>query len=361
MGLPQDLYWRTKKGEDKIKHDHGRKCSKGNKRNPYLTCLSKKGGYTVEECMVLCGKDQRCTGFEIDDRSRSPECRLIDDLPIKKASGGNRSVACYSKKAQCKGDNKENRPFKAAELSNHMLNCYCPQDDPVRKHGFQTKNVNRVMSNARYCDTGSWKTYLTETERIQKALANRMFHLCDAWCLFDVDNPREKFWFYRPNERGEGCWRKQGPSSYCQREHVDKNTLEFQYIVSRANNICGSNQIPTNMPTGGQDLVWVLEDGKKRQTCVEACNALGKVCKPEEFSAVENGRIKFKEELEEIYQSAGVQCKSFKEGTPIHNNPSFRKRDSACVLRSEKYDGPKGNPCMGKASGGIRRLCPCGN
>jgi len=228
--------------------------------SPYMVCLpqantpnqhpktpaitSKTHRYTIEECKFECLWDQRCSGFEFeaDENSTIGDCRLIDDIPVVPEEEGNyvydevhanldeqttgSKVLCFSKQDHC------HPTFTGDQLSDAMLNCYCPNN----RKGFYTKKVKRTVENTRFCEDNP-----AVDRRIRRAAANRMFHLCENWCLFNTKNPQSESWYWNPWRK---CWRYQNPGengahiSYCQRVITGPATIEQYFINQRAENFC---------------------------------------------------------------------------------------------------------------------------
>merc|ERR1719474_87837 len=195
--------------------------------SPYIICLPHENTpaglgdqdyknsthrYSVDECLLECANDQRCSGIEFvaDPSSQLGDCNLIDDIPVVITSMVNTSfeynstmmyenldnsttganAICFQKENYC------NPYFEAEELTDVMLNCYCPNN----RKGFYTKKVRRTVNNTRFCGND------TEVDlRIQKAQANRMFHLCENWCLFLTEEPEAESWYYDP---WKSCWKE---------------------------------------------------------------------------------------------------------------------------------------------------------
>jgi hypothetical protein len=165
---------------------------------------------------------------------------LIDDIPVVITSMVNSSfnydnektyanldtnitggdALCFEKQDYC------NPSFEAKDLSARMLQCYCPNN----RKGFYTKKVKRTKPNTRFCGND------TEVEtRIHRAQANRMFHLCENWCLFDTVNPKNESWYYDP---WKTCFREQytdgnNHNSFCHRVISSPDTIEMQFINHR--------------------------------------------------------------------------------------------------------------------------------
>jgi len=211
--------------------------------SPYIVCLPQENTpaqfgyepyyssthrYSVEECKQECANDQRCLGIEWvpDHDSMLGDCNLIDDIPLEITgiNDTNGTALCYEKKDACYPY------FEADDLETTMLNCYCPNN----RKGFYTKKVKRTVENTRFCGLD------TDTEeRIKKAQANRMFHLCENWCLFDTENPTEEYWLWDP---WKTCWREQEDSStYCAHIIEDPLTIEMQFLINRRDHFCQLN------------------------------------------------------------------------------------------------------------------------
>jgi hypothetical protein len=230
--------------------------------SPYIVCLpeentpGKFGGksyestthrYSVPECLHECANDQRCLGIEFvaDTRSSLGDCILIDDIPIEitssisgfiynpaniypnlDSSETNGNAMCFTK--------KDCFPyFEAEQLNEVMLDCYCPNN----RKGFYTKRVKRTKTNTRLCGDDSEVNL-----RVQKAQANRMFHLCENWCLFQTEDPKAESWYWDP---WKTCWREQyadvdGHMSYCSRVIINPDTIEMQFVNYRSKNFCGA-------------------------------------------------------------------------------------------------------------------------
>jgi len=233
--------------------------------SPYVVCLPQENTngtfgdeeykstthrYTVDECLQECANDQRCSGIEFVADTASPvgDCNLIDDIPVvitlkvgtfeydDSASYNNLDnsttegrAICFQKEDYC------NPYFEAEQLNDTMLDCYCPNN----RKGFYTKKVKRTERNSRFCGND------TEVDtRIRKAQANRMFHLCENWCLFQTEKPEEESWYYDP---WKTCWREQYSDggahiSYCSRVIINPDTIEMQFINRRVQLACNSSQ-----------------------------------------------------------------------------------------------------------------------
>jgi len=201
----------------------------------------------IDECLQECANDQRCMGIEFvaDSNSALGNCSLIDDIPPEitdtvnggfvydplktydnldsNITGGD--ALCFEKKDDCYPY------FEAGDLNEVMLSCYCPNN----RKGSYTKKVKRTVTNTRFCGSDS-----EVDSRIQKAQANRMFHLCENWCLFNTDDPEAESWYWDP---WQTCWREQYGGvdmhmSYCNRVIRSPDTIEMQFINHRTSMFC---------------------------------------------------------------------------------------------------------------------------
>jgi len=281
--------------------------------SPYIICLpgentpaidimnrtykSNTHRYTVKECLQECSYDQRCLGVEFvaDENTTVGDCNLIDDIPVKvvnpdydfdytedsgtftntnldnSVTGGD--ALCWEKANYC------NPYFESEDLSNVMLNCYCPNN----RKGFYTKKVQRTVENTRFCDNDS----IVE-ERIRKAQANRMFHLCENWCLFDTLNPEQESWYWDPWKK---CWRETysgvGPHrAYCDRVIRNPDSIELKFVNHRSQNFlsCNGTRTPTSAPVEDSNTTWVLSE--KAESCDEACSRQGNECAADQTAQV---------------------------------------------------------------------------
>jgi len=224
--------------------------------SPYIVCLPSENTpaffanesylspthrYSVDECLQECANDQRCLGTEFvaDEDSSLGDCNLIDDIPLEitsmvngfdyeatnpytnlDSSITNGDALCFEKKDACYPY------FQADDLREVMLNCYCPNN----RKGFYTKKVKRTVENTRFCGDDP-----DTDEMIRKAQANRMFHLCENWCLFHTEHPTEEYWFWDP---WKTCFREQGVNSYCNQTIESPITIEMQFITNRRDHFC---------------------------------------------------------------------------------------------------------------------------
>merc|ERR1712060_339107 len=205
--------------------------------SPYIVCLPQENTpvqeyssthrYSLHECKQECANDQRCLGIEFvpdNDDSRVGDCNLIDDIPLEITPSEEGNAQCYEKK-------DDRYPyFEADDLDATMLNCWCPNN----RKGVYTKKVKRTVENTRFCGDD------TDIEMsIKKAQANRMFHLCENWCLFDTENPTMEYWFWDP---WKTCWREQeDTSTYCTQAIEDPLTIEMQFLINRREHFCPLN------------------------------------------------------------------------------------------------------------------------
>jgi len=178
-----------------------------------------------------------------DPNSVVGNCTLLDDIPVTVENAktyrysGNEVNLHYSQtgvEALCfakGGDDYCNPYFEAKDLTDVMLNCYCPNN----RKGSYTKRVKRTVATTKYCYSDS-----IVDERIKKAQANRMFHLCENWCLFETSDPAQESWFWDPWKQ---CYRETytvGNDGYCERAIRKPNSIEFKFIKFRTQNFCAA-------------------------------------------------------------------------------------------------------------------------
>jgi len=342
--------------------------------SPYIVCLPQEntlavdgfGGeayksltyrYSVEECLQECSRDQRCMGVEFvaDLNSSLGDCNLIDVLSLEITSevegftfdsqivynsldisitGGD--VLCFAKDASCYPY------FEAEELNDVMLKCYCPNN----RKGYYTKKVRRTVENTRYCGGDDSEV----NARIKKAQANRMFHLCENWCLFLTENPEAESWYWDP---WHDCWREQyagvGPHmSYCNRVIRSPNAIEMQFLNYRKNMFCQSPQ-PTQSPSI-VDHIWYLAD--EGDSCDDACMTNNKVCEENLTAGVTENNVN----AGSYFAQAGVTCVNEEVGNVDWALPGYEVSSGICLIRSSSTENTGCNWAIGL---GYQRLCAC--
>jgi len=303
----------------------GRTCD-----SPYIICLPQENTpayynhktnthrYTVLQCQQECALDQRCRGFEFvaDTNSSLGDCNLIDDIEVQvvdqststtfdyifalsdtysnldsSETGGD--ALCFEKLPEiC------NPYFK--ELNETILDCYCPND----RKGFYTKKVKRTVENTRYCGNDA-----SMDERIKLAQANRMFHLCENWCLFNILNPEQESWYWDP---WNTCWYETysgvgAHRAYCDRVIRNPNSIELQFVNRRAENFisCGKTKIPpTESPVEDVNVTYYLSD--PAGSCDEACSGKGLTCAADQTARVFSSET----DLIAAFKEAGFTCQS---------------------------------------------------
>jgi len=318
--------------------------------------------YTVPECLKECSYDQKCLGIEFvaDTNSTMGDCILIDSIPVGIENeivdfeytgdsdnlGGN--ALCWGKQDYC------NPYFEADDLTDEMLNCYCPNN----RKDFYTKKVKRIVNNTRFCDNDT-----TVDERIRKAQANRMFHLCENWCLFDTFYPEQEFWYWDP---WKTCWRETWAVNqhrgYCDRVIRKPNSIEMKFLSHRSEHFCGATKPPTSSPVADVNTTRVLAE--KLESCDEACFRNGLECAAEQTATV------FKTELDLIdaFAEAGVECLS---DNIVMNRTSFdgwalpgmrtSNNVAICGNRQQPLSHLRDIPSdCNRVIGGVwQRLCAC--
>merc|ERR1719494_78320 len=299
--------------------------------SPYIVCLPQENTpagtflgrtykndthrYNVNECMQECALDQRCLGIEFvaDKDSRLGDCNLIDDIPVQvenpsygdwtynpdevesldnSTTGGN--ALCFAKKpGYC------NPYFSADDLNETMLECYCPNN----RKGSYTKKVKRTVNNTRFCGDDS-----SVDERIRYAQANRMFHLCENWCLFNTLNPEQEAWYWDP---WKTCWRETYSANdvhrgYCDRVIRNPNSIELKFVNARSENILschsGASRTPTEAPVEDVNTTYYL--GEELETCDEACSRYNLTCAADQTAR----RFPTETEMVDAFLEAGHVC-----------------------------------------------------
>jgi len=349
----------------------GRTCS-----SPYIICLPQENTpsltirgtpyfndthrYSVVECKQECADDQRCMGFEFvaDTASNLGNCTLLDDIPIKIENpngiqySGNEDdlhgeALCFAK--SYKDEESCNPYFEAKHLNDTMLNCYCPNN----RKGSYTKRVKRTEATTRYCYNDP-----SVEERIKKAQANRMFHLCENWCLFDTLNPEQESWYWDPWKQ---CYRETysavgAHTGYCDRVIRNPNSIEFQFVTYRKEHFCGVTEQPTSSPVSASIITWTLSDIE--ESCDEACSRTGARCAAHQTMRV----FSKEEELLSAFEKAGVTCQEVIMNSMVFEGWALPgNRDSLCVNRQPTLThlSDLSSDCNRKLGGEWRRLCAC--
>jgi len=339
--------------------------------SPYVVCLPQEntpatfGGqpykssthrYSVDECLQECANDQRCLGVEFmaDSNSALGDCNLIDDIPVEitsqvdgfnydpAAAYGNLDTSVTGGTALCFTKNDDCYPyFEASDLNDVMLNCYCPNN----RKGFYTKKVKRTVTNTRFCGSDS-----DVDLRIMKAQANRMFHLCENWCLFNTDDPEAETWYWDPWKM---CWREQyagvgNHMSYCNRVIRSPDTIEMQFINHRTNFFC-ETATPTASPSV-MDSTWFMAD--EEDSCDDVCIANNMVCDENLVASVEDPTP----QSEVYFTAAGISCASIMTGEVDWALPGYETSTGACLTRNNATENTGCNWALGV---GYKRLCAC--
>jgi len=330
--------------------------------NPYKPNTYR---YNVSDCLMECSYDQRCLGIEFvaDAGSSKGDCNLIDDIQVavedegsyeyheshvnldSSITGGD--ALCWAKTNYC------NPYFEAENLNDAMLNCYCPNN----RKGFYTKKVQRTVDNTRYCDDDA-----AVDQRIKKAQANRMFHLCENWCLFETLNPEKESWYWDPWVK---CWRETYSGtgehrSYCDRVIRNPDSIELKFVNYRSDNFfsCGASKHPTEAPVSDPST-WMLADAQK--SCDDACSSQGKMC------AEDNTAVVFGSETDLInaFAEGGHTCDIADVNMSNENYEGWAlpglKSNGECVNRLPTISHLESldTDCSRKLGGSWRRLCAC--
>jgi len=326
--------------------------------NPYKSVTHR---YTVQECLQECSYDQRCLGVEFvaDFDSNRGDCILIDDIPIaveneqsfpyseaydvldSRTTGGD--ALCWAKKEHC------NPYFDAWDLNDDMLNCYCPNN----RKGFYTKKVKRTVNNTRYCYDDAIVDY-----RIKKAQANRMFHLCENWCLFETSNPEQESWYWDPWKQ---CWRETFAADgkhtgYCDRVIRNPDSIELKFVNDRVKHFCGVTNQPTSSPVADSNTTWVLAEVE--ESCDNACARNGRICAAEQTTR----RFSDEDSMNSAFIEAGVSCDSLvMDRTKFEGWALPGIWNGKCVNRQAQlaHLTDLDSDCNRKIGGQWQRLCAC--
>jgi len=264
------------------------------------------------------------------------------------------SALCFAKDEYC------NPFFEADDLNEDMLKCYCPNN----RKGTYTKKVKRTIENTKYCEDVP-----AISERIRKAQANRMFHLCENWCLFETHNPLTESWYWDPWMK---CWREQYAGtgmhrSYCNRVIRNPNTIEQMFINSRSDNFCrkdpSTNEVlqeiteePTAQPSTF-DVTWFLAD--EEESCDDACDKQSMTCDELTTNSIIGGSDPsvMNDALTQADPAIGA-CATQTEGPVGWALPALKtpEADKECILRNgaTEFTG-----CNWPTGVGYRRLCAC--
>ncbi|CAJ1450268.1 unnamed protein product [Effrenium voratum] len=130
-------------------------------------------------------------------------CIFDFTFPWYAAYGWDPQHKCWAKSESC-GPARE----RDAVIAHKNLLCEAPKPAcfPV-----QVQLTDALMSS--YCDrsvgankfSGARGCDAADTPKIHRALANKMFEHCGAWCLFDYDDPAQVSYGWKPEDQ---CWFK---------------------------------------------------------------------------------------------------------------------------------------------------------
>merc|ERR550517_293120 len=277
------------------------------------------------------------------------------------------------------------------------MECYCTDE----RKGHFLRKVERSLETANFCaqcaKKNAWRCQRDPdcgwdeenqmcvdesgreaemTRKIRRALANRMFHLCENWCLWDVEDPTDLYWYWSPWEK---CWREQWDGLYCHREHVVKNSWEMQYMIHRSNNFCNFDEdlqdlVPGRFVPGApensafEDIEISWEIASKDQSCDATCAGAGLQCNADQITSIKNfegvtdeAKLAWNSLVIGTFMKAGTRCDEVITGNPSFALPAYRgsstdKQPTVCITRSKEATS---DPCAGTIGGNYRRLCAC--
>jgi len=320
--------------------------------------------YSVQECLTECSYDQRCLGIEFvaDKNSNTGDCNLIDSIEVgvenkslsfdytgehsnldNSTTGGD--VLCWGKIDYC------NPFFGADDLNDDMLNCYCPNN----RKDFYTKKVKRIENNTHFC----YDDPLVD-HRIRMAQVNRMFHLCENWCLFDTFYPEQESWYWDPWKQ---CWRETWAAvnvhrGYCDRVIRNPDTIELKFLNHRSEHFCGMSKPPTSSPVADSNTTWVLAEAD--ENCDNACARNELECAAEQTAT----RFKTEVDLINAFAEGGFDCdpeRVVMNRTRMAGWALPGVRGSTCVNRqvAPSHLSDLSSDCHRKIGGNWKRLCAC--
>lgn len=256
-----------------------------------------------------------------------------------------------------------------------MLKCYCPNN----RKGFYTKKVTRTVEATKFCGYDEQEGDAV-TKRIKEAQANRMFHLCENWCLFNTQSPRTESWYHDPWNADGPCWREQYSGvgthrSYCYRVIRDPFTIEQFFIDTRSANMCGQELGGANTPTptytmdATENPAMTYHMAMPGDTCADKCADEGMTCSEDSNELVAGGAND--EWAQAAFQEAGYDCSStFTEGNYGWAFPG-RNTDGTCLLansnnaagtypdQTTNHGPPLVNTCNMSIGANYQRLCSC--
>ena len=197
-------------------------------------------------------------------------------------------------------------------------------------------------------------------QRIKKAQANRMFHLCENWCLFETLNPEKENWYWDPWVK---CWRETYSGtgvhrSYCDRVIRNPDSIELKFVNYRSDNFCGASEHPTEAPVSDPST-WLLAD--ILESCDDACSSQGKICAEDQTAVV----FASETELINAFAEAGHTCDSADVDMSNEEYEGWAmpglKGNGKCVNRllTLSHLETLDTDCSRKLGGSWRRLCAC--
>jgi len=342
--------------------------------SPYVVCLpeentpngfyyGKDHRYSLLECRDECALDQHCVGAEFtpddDSGDNLGSCALFLSVP---AAGYTPTLTVDLENGSIFGTsicmNKENycNPAQTADdLDDEMLECYCPDN----RKGTYTKQVTRTMATSRHCGGDD-----DMTAKIKLALANRMFEMCESWCLFDLYDPFDVAWFYDPWQE---CYREQyskpGPmfhTLYCDAVVRDPYTVEMQYINLRAELAanCGQVKATPSPIDPSVDRTWVMAG--EYESCTDACaRTSGATSCDADYTATVDENMSASLQMA-AFSEASVGCNETMIVTAEANNPApaYSTMTGECLVfnSGESRSVPS---CEAAVAATYMRLCAC--
>mmetsp|Transcript_32736 Transcript_32736/g.78269 ORF Transcript_32736/g.78269 Transcript_32736/m.78269 type:complete len:763 (-) Transcript_32736:24-2312(-) len=152
-------------------------------------------------------------------------CLYDFDQPDKVSYSYDTTRKCWHRGSGCQ-DNPEQKLAIAkkaktckADLCIPLQTSHSDQATLTYCEGLKVNGADRSGS-AKACNSAN-------TAKVHKALANKMYNHCGAWCLYDFERPEKVSYHWKPSE---SCW-DEG-------DNCDQHPIERASAVARKNKLC---------------------------------------------------------------------------------------------------------------------------
>eukprot|EP00439_Symbiodinium_sp_Y106_P039251 s2341_g4.t2 len=152
-------------------------------------------------------------------------CLYDFDQPGKVSYSYDTTRKCWHRGSGCQ-DNPEQKlaiarkeKFCKADLCIPVQNSHSDQATLTYCEGLKVNGADRSHS-AKACNSAN-------TAKVQKALANKMYNHCGAWCLYDFERPEKVSYHW---QAAGSCW--------AEGDHCDRHPTERASAVARKNKLC---------------------------------------------------------------------------------------------------------------------------